>query len=187
MPGPLVGISDLLEHHTRVAMLPSLVATLKGARSDEHEAVSNALGHLATIVDTLYGEDAEAFCEYLRVAGAVSAICDLCVSHPAPEVHHQTLMLLGNLASEAVDSQASLTKAIIRRHGTFEVMAASLFSSDWTTLVYALGAVQNICHEMQYACQTPEGQQKGIPAPTVPTPDWHHTAASLWHQTHAER
>ena len=147
MADPLAG---MLEHHSSVALLPSLVATLKGAHEDD--AVSNALGQFVQVMDTLpEGEEADAFCEYLRISGAVDSLCGLCVSHPAPEIHQQTLMLLGNLACAAVDSQAAATKAILRRHGTFDAIVASLFSSDWTTLVYALGAVQNMCHELQCA------------------------------------
>ena len=185
MDAPLVDVSDVLEHHTRVAMLPSIVATLS---AHDEEAVSNALGQLASLMDTLYGEHAEAFCEYLRVSGAVEHCCDLCANHPAPEVHQQTLMLLGNLASDAVDPQASLTKALIRRHGTFDVMAASLFSSDWTTLVYALGAVQNVGHELQYALRdTRSTPEEGIPVALSPIdrPDASHAPAG--HLTDPER
>ena len=58
--------------------------------------------------------------------------------------------LVGNIASEAVDPNAEKTKAVLKRHRAFEKMLAHLFSDDWMTLVYTLGAIQNTCTEIEY-------------------------------------
>ena len=88
-------------------MLPSLVQDLKSCTDDEK---LDALGQLAQIMDTSYGEDAEALCEFLRVAGCVGLIAGL-LGHPKAEIHQTAMLLVGNIASEAVDAQADKTKA----------------------------------------------------------------------------
>ena len=129
-----------------IAVLPTIVETLS---SGDAAAREDALGQLAQIMDTSYGEDAEAFCEYLRVSGGVGHICTQLKSK-VPGIHQTAMLLIGNLASEAVDPKANATKAVIKRHKAFAHMLIHLFSSDWMTLVYTLGAVQNTCTEIEY-------------------------------------
>ena len=127
-------------------VLPSLVENMRGG-SDQEKL--DALGQLAQIMDTSYGEDAEALCEYLRVAGAVGLISGL-LDHPEAAIHQTAMLLIGNIASEAVDPKADATKLQLKRHRAFGKMLRHLFSSDWMTLVYTLGAVQNTCTELDY-------------------------------------
>ena len=127
-------------------VLPRILEALKVGDND---AKDDALAELAQIMDSSYGEDAEALCEYLRVAGGVGLICKQ-LQNDEPAIHQTALLLIGNLASEAVDPQASATKAVLKRNRAFEYMLLRLFSSDWMTLVYALGAVQNTCTEIEY-------------------------------------
>ena len=131
---------------TPAQQLPRILEDL---RSGDDVAKEEALGDLAQIMDTSYGDDAEALCEYLRVAGGVKLVAQ-CLASPDPAIHQSALLLIGNLASEAVDPNASATKALLKRFRAFERMLAHLFSSDWMTLVYALGAVQNTCTEIDY-------------------------------------
>ena len=100
-------------------MLPSLVDALKSTSTDTDKL--DALAQLAQIMDTSYGEDAEALCEYLRVSGCVALIAHLLES-TEPQIHQTALLLLGNIASEAVDSQADKTKALLKKHRAFEKM-----------------------------------------------------------------
>jgi hypothetical protein len=131
---------------TPAQQLPRILEDL---RSGDDVAKEEALSDLAQIMDTSYGDDAEALCEYLRVAGGVKLVAQ-CLASPDPAIHQSALLLIGNLASEAVDPNASATKALLKRFRAFERMLAHLFSSDWMTLVYALGAVQNTCTEIDY-------------------------------------
>ena len=78
--------SELRSHP--LAVLPSLVEALKSGTDDEK---LDGLGQLAQIMDTSYGEDAEALCEFLRVAGCVALIAGL-LGHEKAEIH-QTAML----------------------------------------------------------------------------------------------
>ena len=72
------------------------------------------------------------------------------LEHSEPQIHQTAMLLIGNIASEAVDPMAEKTKTLLKRHRAFEKMMVHLFSADWTTLVYTLGAVQNMCTEFEY-------------------------------------
>lgn len=129
-------------------MLPTLVDQLRPQSSDEQKL--DALGKLAQIVDSSFGEDAEALSEYLRVTGSIAHIVAL-LEHSAVAIHRTALLLIGNLSSDSVDSQAERTRQIFKSHAGFESLARHLTSSDdWTTLVYTLGAIQNTCREVSY-------------------------------------
>jgi hypothetical protein len=117
-------------------VLPSLVEALRQGNDDEK---LDALGQLAQIMDTSYGEDAVALCEFLRVSGCIGVIARL-LSHAQPEIFQTALLyaqqpqmrghvataahhrpcalarrLVGNIASEAVDRDAAKTKALLKR------------------------------------------------------------------------
>ena len=122
-------------------MIRLLVERLKH-RSDDDKA--DALMELAQVLDATFGEDAEALCEYLRVSGGVSIVSGL-IRHRDPAVHQSALVLLANLSSNAVDPHAEHTKEFIRCHhaALFGDMLAHLASTNETTLMYAVGAIQN--------------------------------------------
>ena len=79
-----------------VNVLPTLIDTLKTGTDD---AKDDALGQLAQIMDTSYGEDAEALCEFLRVAGCVALVAGLLGSARADI--HQTAMLCAAIRPRA--------------------------------------------------------------------------------------
>ena len=110
---------------------------------------AEALGQLAQIVDTSFGEDALVLGEYLRMSGGIDALVAL-VEDEEPMLHQTALLLIGNLASDAVDPNSVLTKGVLKEVGCFERLLPHLFSEDWLTLVYALGAVQNTCTDLEY-------------------------------------
>lgn len=111
-----------------MSVLPSLVDALKPSKTDADKM--DALAQLAQIVDTSYGEDADVLCEYLRVSGCVKLIAQL-LENPEPQIHQTALLLIGNIASEAVDSQAEKTKALLKDHRAFEKMLVRL-RSPWS-------------------------------------------------------
>ena len=109
----------------------------EGLPEDQAEAMTQ----LAQILDTSYGDEASRLCGILRSSGAVASIVAL-VDNPDPGLHQTALLLIGNIASEAVDERADLTKDLLGQLGAFQGLLLHLFSEDWLTLVYALGAVQ---------------------------------------------
>ena len=83
-------------------MLPSLIQDLQSG-SDEEKL--DAMRQLAQKVDVSFGEDADALCEFLRVAGCVDLIAGM-LGHQKLELHRTAMRLVANIASEAVDAQA---------------------------------------------------------------------------------
>ena len=122
------------------AVLPSLINRLGSNVASEQ---AHVLMHLTEILDTMYGEDADALCEYLRASGGVSRIC-AALENEHPNVYQPAMLLVGNLASTAVDSHAEKTKKLLKESDAFKCIIEHLFDTDWTTLVYALGAMQVI-------------------------------------------
>jgi len=104
---------------------------------------------LATVLNEAYDAEAAALADYLRLCAVPERLVELLRS-PTAALHQLALVLVGNLASEAVDPEAQYTKAILKRRGAFGAVLPHLFSDDWTTLLYALGATQNLCTETQY-------------------------------------
>ena len=120
------------------AVLPGLI---DGLRSGVASEMADVLMQLAQILDTVFDEDAEALCEYLRVSGSISQICTA-LEHESPSVHQPAMLLVGNLASTAVDPQAEKTKTLLKHHAAFKRVLGHIFDTDWATLVYALSAMQ---------------------------------------------
>ena len=122
-------------------LAPTLVEHLKGG--DDHD-LFQALSQLAQIVETCFGEDADALCEFLRVSGCVTHI-GRAVGHSKPSIQQCALLLVGNIGSDSVDALAEKTRAILKRDQAFEAIVPYVFAEDSLTLAYALGAVQNLC------------------------------------------
>ena len=120
---------------------PTLVEHLKSG--NDHE-LFQALSQLAQIVETCFGEDADALCDFLRVSGCVAHI-GRAVGHGDPNIQQCAMLLVGNMGSDSVDTLAEKTRAILKRERIFELLVPHMFAEDWLTLVYALGAVQNLC------------------------------------------
>ena len=87
---------------------------------------------------------------YLREHGVLKSLVWLLEHSDAVAIQQTTLLILGNLASDAVDASSTLTKVRLKELGAFEALLPHLFSDVWLTLVYALGAVQNMCTDVEY-------------------------------------
>lgn len=87
--------------------------------SQDPRTQSDALTHLAQIVDTAYGDDAIYLCDFIRLNGLVQLLGDM-IASPDPTLHQPALLVFGNIASEAVDPNAGITKAIFKDGGGFE-------------------------------------------------------------------
>ena len=129
------------------SVLPSLASALAGGTDDERV---EALGQLAQVVDTSFGDDAVQVGGYLREHGVLKSLVWLLEHSDAVAIQQTTLLILGNLASDAVDASSTLTKVRLKELGAFEALLPHLFSDVWLTLVYALGAVQNMCTDVEY-------------------------------------
>ena len=127
----------------------ALALVCHGLGSPFHAEREEAVAHLAQIVDTSLEDDAAVLAEQMRATGALPSLVR-CLEETRPSIHQPALVLVGNLASEAFDPQASLTKALLKREGCFERLLPHLYSDDWRTLLYSLGAVQNLSTDLDY-------------------------------------
>lgn len=127
--------------------LSALIAALE---SDSEPNVADSLSQLASIMDTSFGEAATSLCAALRAHDVVPRLVALLAS-PTAAVHQLALVLLGNLASSDVDPPgAKHTRRRLRETDGFLNILPHLDSADYMTQVYALGAVQNTCSEIEY-------------------------------------
>ena len=133
-----------------VAVLNAVVTELEDAQSNEDTTKrTSAITTLCDLVDKAYGEDAALLGEFLRECGGIELLLE-CVSDDIPEVQYRALMVLGNLASAAVDPHAQLTKAAINELDGASVLLPLLESDDWVTQMYAVGAVQNLADDASF-------------------------------------
>ena len=137
------------------SVLPSLVDGLRA--SDDYEKVE-CLYQLAQIVDSAYGDEAISVCAFLREHRGIENIVEL-VKHSDEWLHQTALLVLGNLATDAVDPRADETRAQLKATGGFESLLQHLFSTNTLTVTYALGAIRNTCAEPDYVLLM---QQKGV-------------------------
>ena len=98
-----------------------------GLRSGTTEDQGLALTQLAQVLDTSFGEDADWLCAFLRSSGAVASI-SLLLESPDAHIHQMACLLVGNIASDAVDSQSDATKALLVQTGAFQRLLPHLFT-----------------------------------------------------------
>ena len=136
-------------------VLPALVDGLQSA--DDYEKIE-CLYQLAQIVDSAFGDEAIAVCRFLRERGGIENLISL-VEHSDEWLYQTSLLVIGNLATDAVDPFAEETKKKLKSIGGFEKLLPHLYSQNALTVTYALGAVRNTCAEPEYVLLM---QQKGV-------------------------
>ena len=124
--------------------LSSIVTALMSTEEEQAAAVQQ----LADLIDNAEGEAAEAVGKTIRDFGAMDTLLDLL---DRPETQQHALRVIGNLASNAVDSKAEETKRLLHDLGAFPRVMQLIFSEASATVVYALGAVQNMLTRPEYA------------------------------------
>ena len=140
-------------------MLHSEVQRLvRGLESPWEQTLKGSLARLAELVEGADVAAAATLGHFLRGAGAPARLLML-LPHADAYVQQATLLLLGNLSSNTVDPQSWRTKAELISLGGFGKLVpllraqASPGDDDEVTLLYALGAVQNLCTELRCATQ----------------------------------
>eukprot|EP00966_Prymnesium_polylepis_P066011 1531572-Prymnesium_polylepis.1 len=108
-------------------------------------ATGRALVELGKQLDTVSGDDAATLCASIRECGAIQRLVDL-LDHSQPLVYRMATMVLANSAALEVDPLgAQSSKRMILNAGGFPKVVAKVFSEEPTTIMYACGAVQNLC------------------------------------------
>jgi hypothetical protein len=134
------------------ATRPTLVDELKDTVVDgmvDSRVLEKLLYKWVERLDGASEDTAVALCEELRASGAVAVISNL-LTHESAKIYQLAIYLVGNLASEAFDPHASLSKRELKQAGAFELLLHHLFSTDDVTLLMTLCAIQNMCMEIEY-------------------------------------
>ena len=117
--------------------------------NDEDEGTQiQAVSKLAELIDRVIGDEAERLASYLRENGCLAP---LLTQLENPRAQQDALRIIGNLASSAVDAQAAETKRLLDELGAFQRILPLIYAQSVTTVVYALGSVQNMCAKREYA------------------------------------
>ena len=126
-------------------------ARLEGLPSSLRSAdPTSALEELAELIDAAEGEWASALGSYVRSAGIIADLVDL-IDHDDQQIYALAMRVLANLCSDAVDPQSSITKEVVREHNGFPRLLPHCYNEDLVALMYALGAIQNLCTSIEYA------------------------------------
>jgi len=161
--------SKPLKHSASTKDLPSeapppglegLVSSLiAGMVSEDMDEVGSSVMRLALLVDE--SEEAERVAMLLREGGGIPALVSL-FDHPAPEVHQCALLVVGNLGTADVDSNAELTRALLKRAGAHALLPQHVFSNILLTVMYALAAIQNTCSFDTEFCESHDERSGGL-------------------------
>ncbi|EOD05282.1 hypothetical protein EMIHUDRAFT_198910 [Emiliania huxleyi CCMP1516] len=132
--------------------LAQQIEMLQGADEAMQLATMHQIGSLLdeALTPPAAGDDAEVLCEALREAGLIERLVPILSLDGQLGLQQAALLILGNMCSEEVDGHAAATKAIFKLSHGFEYLLQFLFSPDWLTVIYALGAVQNTCRDPDY-------------------------------------
>lgn len=100
----------------------------------------------------------------MRRENALQVLIDV-IAEPGPaESHQQTLMLLGNLCSDAVDANSRITKRALLRAGADRTIFSQLAlaeKGDALTLMFCCGLIQNLSLDRSWAeCVLQRGVDK---------------------------
>ena len=118
--------------------------------SPEHPNRDETLTLLCDLVASSYGEDGDALGATVREAGGLLTLSWL-LAEPEPEVQKQTLFLIANLASDAVDPRSYLSKRLLRQCGCEYRLLPCLDGDDAEVVTYACAALQNLCHDPEWS------------------------------------
>lgn len=118
-----------------------------------------AIEVLSEIINSAYGEEGELIGEVVRSMGGLEkVVAKLSWWNMLPKTEdttisiQQTLQLLGNLASDAVDCNSLVTKRQLLACGGAAAVLACLHTDDEFVLLLTCGALQNLCQDAAW-CQ----------------------------------
>lgn len=108
-------------------------------------ATGRSLVELGKALDASSDEMAATLCASIRECGCIWRLVKL-LDHSETIVHRMATMILANTAALEVDPVgAASSKRMILEAGGFVKVLTKIFAEESTTIMYALGAVQNLC------------------------------------------
>lgn len=122
-----------------------VLSLLKSADDGDRE---EAIATLAEMVDTAYGDDGARLGEAVRDGGGVKLLAWL-LSDKDEAMQQTSLGVIGNLCSDAVDSNSVATKRALLPYA--RSILSCVYTSDTATVCLACGALQNLTAERDWA------------------------------------
>lgn len=125
------------------------MALIQSADADDR---LDGLYELGSLIDEAFGDEGAVLGHGVRQQRGVAALA-LLLRDRNVEVQSQTMLVLGNLCSDAFDKQSHLTKKLLLQSGaqqTFVQAPYGLLATDTTVLVCACGCLQNLCHDAEW-------------------------------------
>ena len=126
-------------------------------RSPVPEELQDALFTISDMVSYAYDQDGARIGEVMRTQGGLTQLTWILADREQPlEVHQQVLLLIGNLCSDSVDPNSMLSKRYLLDTGVEQVLFNFLdpiANDDVATLIFACGAVQNLCHDTEWSAR----------------------------------
>ena len=129
----------------------SVLQLLEWIRTDDPEASGEALDALSEMLSFAYGGDGAIIGEVMRRHGGLRVLVDHLEAGAPDDVCHVTLLLLGNLCSDAVDPNSRLSKRALLRSNADSVLFMQLASEDHIRLALACGVIQNLTLDASWA------------------------------------
>ena len=148
--GQLRQLPNLLDEPERMPETPTVPVLVALLRSTDEAERDDALASLAEMIDGAFGDDGRDLGEQMRANGGVALLSWL-LADPSPDVQQMSLMILGNLCSDSVDSNSSATKQSLLRCGGARAILSCVHTEDPAVLLFACGALQNLCYERDWA------------------------------------
>lgn len=148
--GSLRSLPNLLDEPERMPEAPTVPVLVALLRSTDENERDDALATLAEMVDGAFGEDGARLGQEMRANGGVALLSWL-LADPNPEVQQMSLMILGNLCSDSVDTSSTATKQALLRSGGARAILSCVHTEDPAVLLFACGALQNLCYEADWS------------------------------------
>ena len=141
-----------------LSAVPILLQILSTPKHPNREEV---LTLLCDLVGSSFGAEGSALGATIRESDGLTTLSWL-LSESDSAVQKQTLYLLANLASDAVDPQSYLSKSHLLECEAEYRLLPCLDSADTEVVTYACAALQNLCHD-------PEWSKRLVALSIVPT------------------
>lgn len=128
-------------------VLTGLLARLEPTQPAHARAM--ALSQLSGLIDASRGSDLHELQELISGTSAIASLVDLLDAHQT-QLHQPALSILGNLAIGDQDQEgAEMVRDELYRLGSIRKVLPHIFAMDRTTLICALGCMQNLLQDME--------------------------------------
>eukprot|EP00900_Chrysochromulina_parva_P005507 jgi/Chrpa1/14958/Chrysochromulina_OHIO_Genome00024020-RA len=118
--------------------MPPLETMIKELTSGTEAARQTALAWLVDLIDGLPTAELLSVCAELRESGACAMLVKLLA---VPALHEDALLVLSNIAADAVDVHAKQTRELLKREDVMNSIFPYLWTESYESVLYALAAL----------------------------------------------